>query len=214
MPRRHNTVNRARKTRPARGLKDAWQETISRGLERAERLFVLGIGNRHKGDDAVGGLCVRLLIRELAPRMRRTGAPSAEPRRRRGGLRKLPPLEFEALDAGEAPEGATGIIRKFRPTHVLIVDAAVGGRRPGTIFVIDRNKISQEDLSTHRLPLSLLARYLEESIGCRVILVGIEPKEIAWGRPVSAAVRAAAVRLSAWLARISWLVGPEPARLL
>jgi hydrogenase 3 maturation protease len=78
----------------------------------------------------------------------------------------------------------------------------MGGQRPGTISLVDKKKIRQEDVSTHRLPLSLLVRYLEETIGCRVIVVGIEPKDVAWGKPASAAVRTAAARLAAWLAGI------------
>jgi hydrogenase 3 maturation protease len=110
--------------------------------------------------------------------------------------------KIRILDAGETPESATGLIRKFRPTHVLIVDAAVGDHQPGTIFFIDKEKIRQEDISTHRIPLAHLVRYVEETIGCRVILVGIEPQAVAWGKPVSAAVRAAVYQLAAGLADI------------
>ena len=112
------------------------------------------------------------------------------------------------IDAGETPENLTSLIREFRPTHVLIVDAAVAGYRPGTIFLVDRRKIRREDVSTHRLPLSLLARYLEESIGCRAILVGIEPTEVTWGKPVSPEVREAATELAAWLTET--LTGNRP----
>jgi hydrogenase 3 maturation protease len=168
--------------RSVKGLNANWGEAISRELEKAERLFVLGVGNRRKGDDAAGRLCVRLLRKQMV---------------RRGAGR-----EIRILDAGETPESATGLIREFRPSHVLIVDAALGGHRPGTIFLIDKEKIRQDDVSTHRLPLFHLVRYLEESIGCRVILVGIEPQVVAWGKPVSAAVRAAVSDLADGLAHI------------
>lgn len=200
MLRRPKTTGSTRKTCPLKGGGNNWRKGISRELEKARRLFILGIGNSRKGDDGAGSLCIRLLTRELSPEKRPTGAPAEEPGPPRKSSRKIPPLEVQALDGGEAPESVTGCIREFQPTHVLIVDAALAGRRPGTIFTIDRKKISQEDVSTHRLPLSLLAQYLEETIGCRVILVGIQPKEIAWGKPVSAAVRTAAARLSAWVA--------------
>jgi len=200
MPPRHKATSRARKTRPVKGSNITWRETIFWELEKAERLFVLGIGNRRKGDDAVGSLCVRLLKREIVQRERRADAGSAGTARLGGTKKKTPPIELQVLDAGETPEAATGLIRKFRPTHVLIVDAAVGGHQAGTIFVIDKDKIRQDDISTHRLPLCHLVRYLEETTGCRVILVGIEPKEVAWGEPVSAIVRAAAIDLAAYLA--------------
>lgn len=171
-----------KKIPPAEGSHPNWREAISRELEKAERLFVLGVGNRRKGDDAAGSLCVRLLRNQM--------------------IRKGAPRELRVLDAGETPESATGLIRDFRPTHVLIVDAAIGGYQPGTVFIVDKEKIRQDDITTHRLPLFHLVRYLEESIGCRVILVGIEPQEAAWGKQVSAAVRAAVSLLAAGLADI------------
>jgi hydrogenase 3 maturation protease len=192
-------VSRAKKIPSAKSLKAGWREAVSRELRNAGRLFVLGVGNRHKGDDAAGSLCVRLLKRELARGVRRAGALGAESARPLPAIRKRPVPGVLVLDAGDAPESATGKIRKLGPTHVLIVDAAVGGHRPGTIFLVDKKKIRQEEVSTHRLPLSLLVRYLEESIGCRVILIGIEPEEVAWGKPVSAVVKASAARLAAWL---------------
>ncbi len=185
----------------AKHLGSGWSGEISRKLKGAERLFVLGVGNLRKGDDAAGSLCVRLLTREVTRGRRRPDAGSEEAVRPRRKPRKSSPLEFQVLDAGESPESATGLIREFRPTHVLIVDAAMGGFRPGTIFIVEKEKISHEDISTHRIPLIHLVRYLEESVGCRTVLIGIEPKELAWGKPVSPSVKAAAARLAAWLAR-------------
>jgi hydrogenase 3 maturation protease len=176
------------KTIPQAGSPDAdWRGALSKELKKAGRLFVLGVGNRRKGDDAAGGLCVRLLRKRLDRKKRRLDSPPAT-------------RELQVLDAGESPENATGLIREFRPTHVLIIDVAVGGYQPGTIFVIDKTKIRQDDISTHRIPLAHLVRYLEESVGSRVVLVGIEPREVAWGKPVSATIRAAVTDLAAYLA--------------
>jgi hydrogenase 3 maturation protease len=110
--------------------------------------------------------------------------------------------ELQVLDAGEAPENATGVIRRFGPTHVLIVDAAIGGHEPGSIFVVDRRKIRQDDPSTHRIPLIHLVRFLDRSVKCRVIVVGIEPRVIAWNRPMSPAVKTAAARLARTLLQV------------
>jgi len=149
-----------------------------------------------------------LLKRQLA--RRRLAAEDAHPESgaRRGSLRKVPPSEFRVIDAGETPENLTSLVRKFQPTHVLIVDTAIAGYQPGTISLVDRRKIRREDVSTHRLPLSLLARYLEESIGCRAILVGIEPREVTWGKTVSPEVRGAAAEMAAWL--METLTGNRP----
>ena len=195
-------MGRAKRIHPLKGPERDWRGDISRELKKAERLFVLGVGNRQRGDDAAGSLCVRLFKKGVAWRKRRAEALPLESVRPLRTLSNGASLELQVLDAGEAPESATGLIREFRPTHVLIVDAAVGGHQPGTIFIFDKEQIRQEEISTHRLPLFHLVRYLEKSLGCRVILVGIEPKGVAWGKPISAAVRAAAAHLAAWLGEI------------
>jgi len=188
--------------RAARDSRVDWSSALSKKLKGAERLMVLGVGNPRKGDDAAGSLCISLLLRELNRRNRPAGAGEVERERSshlQGSKKENPAHTIQALDAGESPENATGLIREFCPTHVLIVDAALGGFEPGTIFIVDRDKISQDDISTHRIPLVHLIRYLEAGVGCRVVLVGIEPKNLALGKPVSPPVKAAAARLAAWL---------------
>ena len=190
------------RSRSASKAKSDWRKGVSRELAAAKRLFVLGVGNLQRGDDAAGSLFIRRLEGELARRKSRLAAPAAGPSASRADLKKSSLVDLQVLDGGAAPENVTGVIRGFRPTHVLIVDAAAGGHRPGTIFIMDRDKIREDDISTHRLPLFHLARYLEEDIGCRVILLGIELKAAGPGRPVSREVGAAASRLASWLGRV------------
>lgn len=205
-----------------RPVKD-WRTRLARELRAARRLFVLGIGNPGRADDGAGSLCVRLLARDLmrsplltcqgerpsaAKPSAPVGGPEAGEEYHRTSQRWLgfapsdsssrkPALEeVQVLDGGEVPESATRLIREFRPTHVLIIDAASAGYEPGTIFFINKNTIRDDDLTTHRLPLSHLVLYLEESIGCRVILLGIEPVEMSEGRPMSPAVRRSAAILA------------------
>lgn len=170
-----------------------WQTRLARELKAARRLFILGVGNRDKADDGAGSLCVRLLLRKIEePEARRRKSPaSAVPPESPRNLNARRLQAIKVLDGGEVPESATGTIRKFRPTHVLIIDAAAGGHEPGTIFFVSRKKIPEDDLTTHRIPLSHLVRYLEETIGCRVIVLGIEPKELSSGKPMSGQVRKA-----------------------
>ena len=89
------------------------------------------------------------------------------------------------VDAGLAPEGCSGLVRRFGPDLVLFVDAAEAGGAPGTVRVLDRRSMGGVGGSTHTLPLSLLAGYLSEELGCRVALVGIQPSDTALGDPLS-----------------------------
>ncbi len=153
---------------------EAWSRVLRREVKRSPRVAVLGVGHAARGDDAVGTLIARDL------------------------LASTPPLPPEALivAAGEAPENFTGVVRAFCPDLTIIIDAGRGGRPPGAVFVIDPADVADEDVSTHRIPLIRLIRYLRETMGCRVLLIGIEPatfeggKEGAVSPAVGRAVRA------------------------
>lgn len=77
--------------------------------------------------------------------------------------------------AGTVPESVTGPLRRYHPGHVLFLDAADMGARPGTIAVIEPEKIHASLLSTHVLPLSVVMDYVEQEIGTSVTLLGIQP---------------------------------------
>ena len=158
-----------------------WRDELEKEFRGAERFVVFGVGHSQKGDDAAGGLVVHDLKKMIG--------------KKKSGTILL-------LDGGETPESLTGEIRAFGPDLTAIVDAAVAGHEPGTIYLVDRDKISQDDLTTHRMPLTLLIRYLEESVGCRVIMIGIEPKNLRLGDRVSDEVKASVQILSEQLARI------------
>ena len=157
-----------------------WISCVRRELCGARRVAVLGVGNPNRGDDSAGLACVRALQKarpHLSPFVR-------------------------LIEAGPVPENFTGRVRRFGPSHVIVVDAARAGRRPGAVFLVDPGRIAHEDISSHRAPLSWLARYLAETIGCRVLIIGIQPGRTEAAGPLSAAVRKSTERVAAGLARI------------
>jgi hydrogenase 3 maturation protease len=88
-----------------------------------------------------------------------------------------------------APENLTGEIRRFAPTHVVILDAADFGGAPGEAAVIEPADIrGNPSLSTHNLPLNVLTDYLSAQLACQVLIVGIQPAFSDFGQPLSAAV--------------------------
>jgi hydrogenase 3 maturation protease len=160
-------------------IEASWVEFLTESLRGAARIVLLGIGNDLRGDDAAGLLCVRELEKRLGFMQNQRGNKKA----------------VLLLDGGETPENQTGKIREFRPDLVVLLDAARGGRSTGEIFLVDREKIADEDVSTHRISLSMLVRYLEDSIGARVLFVGIEPGPTDMNIPVSAEVQRSIVVL-------------------
>ena len=134
-----------------------WNEKVASFLTPADRLVIIGMGNHEKGDDAAGIYCVDRL---------------------KSSLGKDLPHHVRIINAGVMPENFTGDIRSFQAKKILIIDAVIAGHAPGTIFAIDPDRIANEDVSTHRMPLSMLYRFLEESLGCNVLMIGIEPENV------------------------------------
>ncbi len=147
---------------------------------RPGRVAVLGIGNELNGDDAVGIHVVRRLARRLRGRN-----------------------DVLCVEGGTAPENLTGPLRRFRPDLVLLVDAASFDQPPGTAAIIPWPDIDGFSASTHTLPPSVFAEYVVRDLGCRVVVVGIQPAGLDFGRPLSPAVRVASTRLVRDLTR--WL---------
>ena len=117
------------------------------------RIAIVGIGNEFNGDDAAGVLVVRRLL------ARKWSADAGQ---------------VLVIDAGQAPENITAELRRFRPRVVLMIDAAQMDLAPGQIAWIDWETTTGMSASSHSLPLSMLARYLEAEFSCSVHLLGIQ----------------------------------------
>ena len=142
-----------------------WKTKITLLMQRAQKILILGIGNELMADDGAGSRIAGELTRLL-------------------GRRKTPkPLRI--IDAGTAPENFTGVIKKERPDLILMIDSVDSGERPGVIAFRDLNEMRSPMHSTHTLPLSSLAQYLEQSTRASVIVLGIQPGVVHFGLPLS-----------------------------
>jgi len=131
------------------------------------KALVLGVGNRMRGDDAVGSIIGELLAA--------------------GG--RIP-----AIDCSVAPENHLSRILEARPEELILVDACDFGGRAGEIRRFEEaefEKIAHGLLLTHTLPLTLLATLVKKEIDCRIQLIGIQPQGVEFAAEMSAAVRAA-----------------------
>ncbi len=145
---------------------------LKKKLEGVCRLGILGVGSELRGDDAVG-LCV---ARNLGRKTKTAG-----------------PVDVRAFLGHTAPESLTGEIKKFRPTHLLIVDAASMNKAPGEACLFDAQDIREGiSFSTHRMPLNILASYLRQSFPCSIMVLGIQPQTLDFGQKPSKAVQASA----------------------
>ena len=137
---------------------------------------VVGVGSSLRSDDAAG-----LRIAEE--------------------LRKLDLPSVLVLLGDTAPENVTGEIRRALPSHVIFVDAAEFGEPPGAVRLVDSAEIGGMSSSTHTLPLEVIADYLKQELGCRVLFLGLQPKGVAFGEGLSEEVAAAVAETVATLAQ-------------
>jgi len=114
--------------------------------------------------------------------------------------------------AGTVPEAVTGPIRRFHPEHILLLDAADLGERPGTVAVIGPERVVMRAPSTHSLPLSVVIRYLEESLRVPVTLIGIQPDLASDAADLTAAEEAGLARIVGCMQSCLSSPGPKPSR--
>jgi len=139
--------------------------------EEDKRIVVLGIGSSIRSDDAVGLEIIRYLKNK--------------------GMKNI-----LLIAADTNPESFTGPIRRFKPTHVLMVDAAHMGLEPGTAELIPIERIRGQWFSTHHLPLGELAAFIKETMNAKVALLGIQPKSISIGPDLTLELKNAVERVS------------------
>ena len=146
-------------------------------LEGCSRIAVLGIGSELRGDDVAGVL----LVRELGLMANK---------------RRFSHLAFEGFEGGNAPENATGFIKGFKPSHIIVVDAADISLAPGECREIDPEELGDIPFSTHTLPMKIVTDYLKQATGAAISIIGVQPENLDFGRAPSKALKRGVRRLS------------------
>lgn len=111
--------------------------------------------------------------------------------------------EVYVIAGGTAPENFTGLIRRFAPRTIVVIDAAHMGLCAGEYMQIMPEDISGDSFSTHMLPLPIMLHYLEADCDCAVCYIGIQPEKTGYGLGLSERVRVGADRLSDTIVRIA-----------
>lgn len=154
----------------------------------------MGIGNPLNGDDAAGVVAIQRLRKVL----RRGGATEEGIS---GDASSFFQRKVVLIEANQAPENFTGLLRQISPQIVFLIDAAWMDCAPGTICVIPWQEVGGFSASTHVQPPSMFARYLTEQIGCQVFTLGIQPQSLEFGSPLTLPVQRSVNRLVRELSR-------------
>jgi len=134
-------------------------------MDKSSKIAVVGVGNLLLKDEGVGVHVIHTLQKS----------------------RKLP-SHVQLIDAGTATFDILHIIEDV--DKLIVIDAVKGGGEPGTIYRFSPDDVEFGNLVTislHELDLSNTLA-MAELIGQKpqsIVIIGIEPKEIAFGLELS-----------------------------
>jgi hydrogenase 3 maturation protease len=131
-------------------------------------VVVVGVGNPIRMDDFVG----MKIVQDLKG--------------------KVPSDRVMLIEAETVPENYLQEIIEFKPTHVLIIDAAKMGLKAGGIRLISPEQLTNYPaFSTHMLPLRIFCEYLKTT-NARMGLLLIEPEKTDFGEEMTLKVETVA----------------------
>ena len=147
-------------------------------LSNAQRVVVAGIGNPLRKDDFVGVEIVRNLQNRVSQYV-------------------------NLIECETVPESFIEPITEFKPTHILIIDAAMLSLKPGSSELIESGQmVNQPPISTHALPLRIFCEYLAKTTGAKIVLLVIQPRDAGFGEGLTTELRKTALELTNLLSRI------------
>ena len=153
-------------------MADEIEEKLKSWLAGSKRIVIAGVGNDVRQDDGVG-----LKVAQ--------------------GLQGKLPENVCVLESETVPENFLFDIEEFKPTHVLLVDAAFLGLKPGEVSLVDAEAVvNVSAISTHVLPLRIFCEYVKKTTGAKIALLLVEPKSFELWEGMSPEVEAAAERIT------------------
>ncbi len=154
------------------------QNELKKWLSDAKRVVVAGIGNPIRMDDFAGVKIVQDLRGKVSE--------------------KIYLIECETV-----PENFIQQILDFKPTHILLIDAAVLGLEPGNSRLVKSGQLAMFPVfSTHALPLRIFCEYLTKTTKAKIVLLLIEPKKADFGEGLTPEIEASAQDIVNALLRI------------
>lgn len=134
------------------------QNRLKKWFKSKKKIVVAGIGNPIRSDDFVGLKIVH-------------------------DLRNIDLSEnVFLLECETVPENFMQEIIDLKPSHVLLIDAAFLGLKPGETRLVFPKQISNFSATTsHVLPLRIFCDYINQIIKTKIALLLIEPEKTDFG---------------------------------
>jgi len=148
------------------------ESSLKEWFSGAERVVIAGIGNPFRRDDFVGVETVRNLQNKVSE-------------------------SVFLIEAETVPENFMQQIANFKPTHILLVDAGIINKEPGTTQLADPTQLMRKtSISTHTMPLRIFCDYLTETTGAKISLLVIQPKDTSFGEGLTPKLRETVTNLT------------------
>ena len=149
----------------------SFEGELRRWLSKVERIVIAGIGNPIRFDDFVGVKIVQDLKGKVST--------------------KVHLIECETV-----PESFMDEIIEIKPSHVLLIDAAMMQLKPGEVRLFDAENVTNfPAISTHMLPMRVFCEYITKMTGGKLVLLLIEPKNVDFGEGLTPQIEASAVQI-------------------
>lgn len=157
---------------------DNIEKELREWLSSHGRVVLAGIGNPIRMDDFVGVKIIQDLQGKL-------------------------PKTVSLVECETVPESFMDEIAEFKPSHVLLIDAAMMGKKPGEAHLFDAEKVTNfPAISTHMLPLRVFCEYITKMSGGKIALLLIEPSKTDFGEGLTNKVQKTASRVTESLVRL------------
>jgi hydrogenase 3 maturation protease len=148
------------------------QDALKKWFASAERVVVAGIGNPIRRDDFVGVKVVQDLKGKVS--------------------KNVCLIECETV-----PESYMQEIVDLKPSHVLLIDAAVLGLKPGETRLVFPEQVADfPAITTHVLPLRIFCEYIAKMTEAKIALLLVEPENTDFGEGLTPKVQKAAEKIN------------------
>jgi hydrogenase 3 maturation protease len=148
------------------------QDELENWFAAAERVVVAGIGNPIRRDDFVGVKIVQDLKGKVSKNVR-------------------------LIECETVPESFLQEIVDLKPSHVLLIDAAFLGLKPGEMRLVFPEQVADfPAVTTHVLPLRIFCEYIKKMAETKIALLLIEPETTEFGEGLTATVQVSAAKIT------------------
>ena len=147
-----------------------FEKDLAEWFSDVKKAVIVGIGNPLRHDDIVGLEVVRRLKEKTSENVL-------------------------LIESESVPENYVESIAEFRPSHILIVDAALLGLKSGSVRLTESSEVYGVAISTHVLPIQIFCSYLKKSTDAKVGMLLIQPENVDFGEGLSPKLRKTADRV-------------------